>query len=303
MTRRPRLPSVSSHERAGASEATGLNVAMVQRPEISLLLAAEQAVDRGAQLLRQGRRHVGALIAKGDRDFATAVDLQVERAIREVLGATTPEIPILGEEQGGASVIEDSPLWVLDPIDGTVNFAHDSPLCAVSLALVVDGESHLGIVDLPLIGERFVAVAGGGAYLNGTEISIAPRRELREAVVGVTDFAVGPAAKRENPVHLGILKRLAVASLRVRVHGSEALDLAWLAAGRLDASLMLSNLPWDVSAGVLMAREAGAEVYDHDGSPYGPGARFTIASAPSLREELLALVADAMSEDLGAAHV
>jgi myo-inositol-1(or 4)-monophosphatase len=276
---------------------------MVRDAEIPLLLAAEQAVERGAQLLRRGRRHVGALIAKGDRDFATAVDLQVERAIRDTLGTTTPDIPILGEEQGGGSVIEDSPLWVLDPIDGTVNFAHDSPLCAVSLALVVDGESRLGIIDLPLVGEKFVALAGRGSFLNGKRISVAPQRELREAVVGVTDFAVGPAAKRENPVHLGILKRLAVASLRVRVHGSEALDLAWLGAGRLDASLMLSNLPWDVGAGVLVAREAGADVYDHDGSPYGPRSRFTIASSPPLRAELLALVAGAMSEGLGAAHV
>jgi myo-inositol-1(or 4)-monophosphatase len=268
---------------------------MVPDAQIPLLLAAEQAVDRAALLLRRGCGHVGALIPKGDRDYATAVDLQVETSIRDTLGAVTPDIPVLGEEQGGGS-IDDSRVWVVDPIDGTVNFARGSPLCGISLALVVDGRSQLGIVDLPLLGERFVALADSGAYLNGTRIKTSQQRQLNEAVVGVTDFAVGSEARRENPVHLGILKRLAAASLRVRVHGSEALDLAWFAAGRLDASLMLSNLPWDVGAGVLVAREAGAELYDYDGSPYGPASRFTIASSPALRDELLPLVSAAMQE-------
>jgi myo-inositol-1(or 4)-monophosphatase len=261
--------------------------------ESTLLLAAEAAVDRGARLLRQSRRHVGALIPKGDRDFATAVDVGIERAIKEALVASAPLVPCLGEEEGGPTLREGS-MWVLDPIDGTVDYAHGGPLCAISLALVVDGRPHIGVVDLPLLGERYVALAGRGAYLNGTRISMTGATRLSEAVIGITDFAVGERAALENPVHLGIVERLAVRSLRIRTHGSEALDLAWLAAGRLDASLMLSNLPWDVGAGVLLAREAGAELFDWDGSPYGPGSRFTIASSEGLREELLALVADAV---------
>ena len=101
--------------------------------------------------------------------------------------------------------------------------------------------------------------------------------------MGIADFAVGALAEKENPLHFEIVRRLARSSLRVRTHGSAALDLAWLACGRLGASIMLSNLPWDVSAGALVAREAGAVVYDHDGSPYGPGASFTIASPPGVR--------------------
>lgn len=269
---------------------------MVRHAEIPLLLAAEQAVERGAQLLRRGRRHVGALIAKGDRDFATAVDLQVERAIREMLGATTPEIPVLGEEQGGASVIEDSPLWVLDPIDGTVNFANGSPLCAISLALVENGQPALGIIDLPLLGERYVGLRGGGASLNGHSIKVLEPSGLHDAIVGFADFAVGPSAKVENPVHRELMDRLVPNCLRVRVHGSECLDLAWLAAGRLGLTAMLSSLPWDVTAGVLIAKEAGAMAFDHSGEPWTPDSTFTICCTPGLVDELLPLVQAAVEE-------
>src|SRR5690242_13954598 len=110
------------------------------RPDAgALLLAAEQAVDLGGGILRRGRMHIGALVAKGDRDFATDVDLQIETAIKMALATATPGIPFLGEEGGGAEH-DGPPCWVLDPIDGTINFAKDSPLCAISLSLVSEGQ-------------------------------------------------------------------------------------------------------------------------------------------------------------------
>jgi myo-inositol-1(or 4)-monophosphatase len=199
------------------------------------LLAAERAVSAGARMLRQGRSHVGALIAKGDRDFATAVDVGIEEAVKEMLSGQLPGIPFLGEEEGGAAVLEQGLLWVLDPIDGTVNFMHGSPLCAISLALVEDGQPRLAVVDLPLMGERYVAARGGGAYLNGRPIRVSAVRELRDAAVGMADFSVGSEAEEENHVHLELVRALALQALRIRVHGSEGVDLAWLAAGRLDA--------------------------------------------------------------------
>ena len=114
-----------------------------------VLLAAEHAVDLGARLLRQGRSHIEALIAKGDRDFATDVDVRIESAIKTFLQEATPAIPFLGEEEGGER--ESVARWVLDPIDGTINFARDSPLCTISLSLVVSGQPVLGIVDAPLL--------------------------------------------------------------------------------------------------------------------------------------------------------
>ena len=118
------------------------------------------------------------------------------------------------------------------------------------------------MIDLPLLGERYVARAGSGASLNGRPTRVIEKGGLHEAIVGFADFAVGPAAKVENRVHRELMDRLVPRCLRVRVHGSEILDLAWLAAGHLDVSVMLSSLPWDVTAGVLIAREAGAEAFD-----------------------------------------
>jgi myo-inositol-1(or 4)-monophosphatase len=258
-----------------------------------LLLAAEEAVDVGAGILRRGRSHIGALVAKGDRDFATDVDLQIEAAIKTALATATPDIPFLGEEEGGGGATRAA-RWVLDPIDGTINFAKDSPLCAISLSLVVDGQPVLGIVDTPLLGERFIAREGSGAYLNGARIAIAEAGGLREAMVGLADFKVGVGSEEENRLHLALLAHFAHECLRVRMHGSAAIDLAWLAAGRLHATLMLSNLPWDVTAGLLLVREAGGLVYDFDGSEHDADSRFTIASAPSLARAVQGIVAEEM---------
>jgi Inositol monophosphatase family len=112
-----------------------------------LLLAAEHAVDIGARILCQGRAHIGALIGKGDRDFATDIDLHIETEVRASLAEVTPGIPFLGEEEGGALEREEA-RWVLDPIDGTINFARDSPFCAISLSLVIAGQPVLGIVEI-----------------------------------------------------------------------------------------------------------------------------------------------------------
>jgi myo-inositol-1(or 4)-monophosphatase len=262
-------------------------------PELELLLAAEHAVDIGARIFRQGRAHIGALIAKGDRDFATSVDLQIEAAIRTSLGQATPAIPFLGEEHGGDGQLSNTQ-WVLDPIDGTINFARDSPLCTISLSLLTGGQPVLGIVDAPLLGERFIARRGGGAFLNGERISVSSVGVLHEAIVGVADFKVGVGSGEENRVHLAVLAHLARTSLRVRMLGSAALDLAWLAAGRLNATLMLSNLPWDVTAGLLLVREAGGVVFDHDGSDHGPESRFTLASEPSLAEPIRQILTAAL---------
>jgi myo-inositol-1(or 4)-monophosphatase len=119
---------------------------------------------------------------------------------------------------------------------------------------------------------------------------------LTSSMIGFADFAVGSGSASENPLHLEIMRLLAIESLRIRVHGSASLDLAWLAAGRLNATLMLSNLPWDVSAGVLLVREAGGEVYDLDGSPYSIGSTFTIASSGELKDPLLGVIQRALIE-------
>jgi myo-inositol-1(or 4)-monophosphatase len=268
--------------------AAGGTVGLLESRLNELLLVAAGAIDDAARMLRQGRSHLGALIAKGDRDYASRVDFQIEDAIRDRLARGAREIPFLGEERGGH--LHAPLLWVLDPIDGTTNFIKGSPLCAISLALLADGQPIFGIVDVPLLGERYIARAGAGAYLNGTRLHMPDVERLADAVIGITDFAVADDRLVENPIHIALLAQLAPRALGVRAHGSAALDLAWVAAGRLGGSMMLSNRAWDVSAGVLLAREAGGLAYDWDGTDHRVDSRFTIASAPGLKDGLLELL-------------
>ena len=265
--------------------------ALAESDANELLLSAGAAVDGAARMLVDGRSHLGGLIAKGDRDYASRVDFQIEDSIRDALGRVGHDIPFLGEERGGH--LHAPLLWVLDPVDGTTNFIKGSPLCAISLALLSEGQPIFGIIELPLLGERYVARAGAGAYLNGSPLHVPDAHRLDDIVVGITDFAVADDRSTENPIHIALLAQVAPRALGVRAHGSAALDLAWLAAGRLGASVMLSNRAWDVSAGVLLAREAGALTYDWDGSEHSVDSRFTIASAPGLKSSLLEMLAAA----------
>ena len=258
-----------------------------------LLLAAERAIDIGAATLRHGRAHIGALISKGDRDFATDVDLRIEAEIKACLAGATPGIPFLGEEGSGEQDVPGAS-WVLDPIDGTINFARDSPLCSISLVACDRRAACAGDRRRAVAWRAIHRPARKGAYLNGARILVSEVPGLREAIVGVADFKVGVGSEEENRVHLAALRRLARESLRVRMLGSAALDLAWLAAGRLNATLMLSNLPWDVTAGLLLVREAGGIVFDYDGSSHGAGSRYTIAAVPSLVEPVRRIVVEAM---------
>jgi myo-inositol-1(or 4)-monophosphatase len=282
-----------SAEGGSSSEDYPRSASALNASPARLLLLAEHAVDIGARILRQGRSHIGALIGKGDRDFATDVDLQIESAIESSLAEAAPGIPFLGEEEAEEEAA-DRTRSVLDPIDGTINFARDSPLCAISLSLVIAGQPVLGVVDAPLLGERFIAGQGAVAYLNGTAIAVAEVGALHEVIVGLADFKVGVGSEEENRLHLAVLARQARECLRVRVHDSAALDLAWLAAGRLNATVMLSNLPWDVTAGLLLVREAGGVMYDYDGSPHDAESRSTVASTPSLVEPIRRIVMEAM---------
>ena len=193
-----------------------------------LLAAVEAAMEAGVALLREGRWRGGSKVAKRGPRLCDGGRYTDRRAIRAALETAAPGIGFLGEEEG-ERVAESGALWVLDPIDGTVNFANGSPRCGISLALVEDGAPTLGVIDLPLLGERYLARAGSGASLNGRPIHVIEKGGLHEAIVGFADFAVGPAAKVENRVHRELMDRLVPRCLRVRVHGSEIVDLAWLA--------------------------------------------------------------------------
>lgn len=257
-----------------------------------LLNVAEAAVDEARRTIRA--TPIGVVTAKGDRDMATEVDYAVEHALRDFLAAETPHVGFLGEEEGSTGK-DGRLMWTLDPIDGTANFARGLPLCGVSLALLDEGTPVLGVIDLPFLETRYTATHGHGARANGAQLAASGIDDLRRAIVSLGDYAVGSGSEEKNRKRFALTTTLADQVQRVRMFGSAAIDLAWVAQGRTDACLMLSNNPWDVAAGVCIAREAGALVLDVDGSDHTGESSATIAIAPQLVTPLMDVVRRALS--------
>jgi len=258
----------------------------------TLVQIAHEAVDAASEVART--QPPGVLTPKGDRDYASEVDFTIERTVRAFLRARTPAIAFVGEEEN-AKPDDVAEWWTLDPIDGTVNYAHSLPLCGVSLALVRDRRPVLGVIDLPFLNARYWAAEREGAHRDRSELHVRPVDHLDDAVLTIGDYAVGPDADEKNRARLNLTQLLAGRALRVRMLGSAAVDLAWLAEGKVDASVTLSNRSWDVAAGVVLAREAGAAVFDHDGSTHTTDSAATIAASPGIRDELLAVLSAALS--------
>jgi myo-inositol-1(or 4)-monophosphatase len=254
----------------------------------SLLPVAFRAVTTASETIRT--HPLSTLTEKSDRDLVSDVDLAVERAVRAHLETETPAIGFLGEEEGRTGTPGAEWTWTLDPIDGTSNFAHGIPLCAVSLALLHHGHPVLGVIEAPFLGERYHAIEGQGAYLGTRRLAASNVTELRDAIVAIGDYAVGKDADRENQLRLAATLQLVPRVHRIRMLGTAALDLAWVAAGRLDASITLGNKPWDTAAGVIIAREAGAVVTDKDGSPHDFNSAATIAASSPLISQLIPLL-------------
>ncbi len=252
-----------------------------------LLQTAMDAVDLACSTVRDTAP--GELMAKGDRDMASDVDFAVERQVRQFLGDRTPHFGFVGEEEGQFGPA-NGPTWAFDPIDGTANFVRGMPLFAVSLALIDEDQPVVGVIGLPFLAARYWAEEGQGAFRDGQRLRARDTTDLNEAIVAFGDFAVGREALGANLVRLEVLDRLAAGALRVRMVGSAAIDLAWLADGRFDMSITLRNQPWDMAAGVVIAREAGARVFDLDGSEYRMQSKATLAATPGLVDQLIMLV-------------
>lgn len=250
-----------------------------------LLKVAGAAVERGRAVTQS--RAVGELTFKGDRDMASEVDFAVEREVRAFLERETPEIGVLGEEEGGAT---DGTRWVLDPVDGTVNFIHGVPLWAISLGLIHEGRAIAGVIDHPALGTTYAAAEGLGATCNGKAIRGSRCTDLENALVAVGDYAVGPNAEAVNAERAALTQRLVPRVQRLRMIGTAATALTWTANGYFDALIMFSNKPWDTMAGVAICREAGVTVLDLDGTDHTPESRGVFAIANGLREPLQDLI-------------
>lgn len=255
---------------------------------VTALAAAEAAAQ--VQLRWIGRVGVREATLKGVADFVSRADVEAQRAAVAVIAARHPDHRIMAEEEGAHEPpgAQGGPLWVIDPIDGTTNFLHGHPMHAVSVAVVVNGEPEVGVVICPATGERWWATRGRGAFKGGRRLRVSSPPDLRTALVG-TGFPFKALHLLDR--YLGQLGRVLQASAGVRRGGAAALDLAYVAAGALDAFWELDLRPWDWMAGVVLIREAGGVVERVDGSPIGlePGS-VLCAATPEIASALRALV-------------
>lgn len=257
-----------------------------------LLSIGQEAVDIASRIVTS--QPVTKVHTKDDRDYYSDVDAKVEDIVREFLSKQTPSFGFVGEENTGNTNSTANETWVLDPLDGTSNFIHTIPLCGISLGLLVDDTPVLGVIDLPFLSERYWATQGCGAFNTAGAISVAGNKSLREAVVSIGDYAVGIDSEKKNHARFALTRLLVPEVERVRMFGSASVDLAWLSAGRTDASIALGNKPWDMTAGVAIARESGAHVIDFDGTNYTANSQVTIATSQSLAGELQRIVMQAI---------
>jgi myo-inositol-1(or 4)-monophosphatase len=234
--------------------------------------AAEIARESGGLLVTYFERKV-AFEYKGEHDLVTVADRASEALVVERLRSHFPSHSIVAEEGGGYETGGEF-RWYVDPLDGTTNFAHGFPMFNVTLALEQRGDLIAGVVFDPLRNEMFSAERGSGAYLNGRRMAVSSAARLEDSLVA-TGF---PNRRRHANTNVHYYHQLAMASHGVRRAGAAALDLAYVAAGRLDGFWEFGLSPWDMAAGKLLVEEAGGACSSMDGSPH------TLASADLLAD-------------------
>lgn len=249
----------------------------------TLIKAANEAGD-----LMKSRMNTGFSIEnkEGINNLVTEVDVACEKLIMDIIQAEFPDHFILSEETG--EVKTDSEFkWIIDPIDGTVNFAHGIPLCCVSIGLEKNGQVMMGAVFNPFLNEFFFAERGKGATLNGAPISVTRKTDVFASCL-VTGFPYSYLESENGP--LEVFGRLIRKGVPVRRLGSAAIDLCWVAAGRFDGFYEHKLNAWDSAAGFLMVEEAGGKVTDFEGNAYSLYQPHIVATNGRIHEDLLNVI-------------
>jgi myo-inositol-1(or 4)-monophosphatase len=254
----------------------------------NLLRVATEAALKAGTVLQERYDKPHQIRHKGAIDLVTEADLAAEELILDVLRDTLPEIKVLSEESFASyEKIPEEPVWIIDPLDGTTNFAHNFPWFAVSIALYERGRSHVGVIYSPIQKELFCATRAGGAWLNDRRIKVSEVSSLQNALVA-TGFPYNIQERTDSI--LAMLKAVLTHSQGVRRPGAAALDLAYLACGRLDAFWEAGLKPWDTAAGNLLVEEAGGILSNFNGSPFSPFIPELLASNTLLHRDLTALL-------------
>jgi myo-inositol-1(or 4)-monophosphatase len=250
-----------------------------------------KAAEAGARVLKEYFQGEFTISSKeGINNLVTEADHASEEVIIEVIRAEYPDHFILSEESGEMATASRYK-WIIDPIDGTVNFAHGIPICCVSIGLEEDGEMLMGAVYNPLINEFYFAQRGFGASLNDERISVSDKSTVINSCL-VTGFPYTYLDNHNGP--LEVFSRLIRKGVPVRRLGSAAMDLCWVAAGRFDGFYEHKLNAWDSAAGFLIVEEAGGRVSDFSGNPYSPYQPQIVATNGKIHEELLEWVNDTL---------
>ena len=253
------------------------------------LAAAVEAARRGAVEL-EGWRNRFSVREKSRADLVTDADIASQKAISQYLLGRFPEHQFLGEEDcvgkplaGMRPVAGSPPVWIVDPLDGTGNYAHDVPAYCVNVGLVVDGEIVVGVTLDPRLNELFTATKGGGAFRNGEPMRVSTIATIRDGLLS-TGF---PTDYQKQLNNLEKWKRVSAHSQSLRRTGSTAINMAYVAAGRFDGYWCYDNWPWDVVPGALLIQEAGGTLTASDGSPFDPFRMDLVATNGHIHAELL----------------
>jgi len=250
--------------------------------------AADEAARLGAVQLENWRARF-SIREKAHADLVTEADLASQKAIREYILKRFPDHAFLGEEDPDAklaTVSPEVPTWIVDPLDGTANYAHDVPAYCVSIGLMFGGEPVVGAIFDPRQNEMFLAAKGLGATLDGRPIRVSEISEMRRALLS-TGFPPDPECQERN---LKWWRIFCLQAQALRRTGSTALNLAYVAAGRFDGYWAFDNYAWDVAAGIILVREAGGIVTQTDGSNVDPFKPDLVAANPTLHARLTELL-------------
>src|SRR5437867_1712768 len=257
-------------------------------PHPLLLTTAVEAVVKAGELQLERFGRDFQIDKKGTIDLVTEVDVAVERMFRALIAERFPDHQVLAEEMGGAAAVPAGPCWVFDPIDGTTNYAHGLPIFCASLALEIDGVSEVAAVYDPNRRELFTAERGGGAFLNGVPLRVSSAERLVDALL-VTGFPYD-VHSRVNEV-VGLFGAFVGQARAVRRLGSAAIDLCWVAAGRMDGFWESDLNPWDIAGGSLIVAEAGGRVTTTDGSAFSSRGGRVLATNGHLHDAMLDVIA------------
>lgn len=249
-----------------------------------MLAIAEAVVDDAETMFSEGFGAAPSTM-KTAGDFATEVDYAIESHMRMMLGHLTG-IPVIGEEEGG---VDSGTRWVIDPIDGTANYAASNPMSSILVSLVVDDQPILGITSMPMLGKRLTAYDGSPLMINGTPVEPLKDQSHLVAHVGFSSMATPKNTAFPMAMRRDLLSELAESYLRPRITGSIGVDLAFTAEGIFGTCVSFSPHIWDNAAGVMLVRAAGGIVTDTEGKDWQPG-KGVIAGTKKAHEVLMGTI-------------